>query len=107
MSRAKHWCFTVNNPTEVERSKLVALDGDRTIEYLVFGNEVGESGTPHLQGFVAYCDRVRLTQLKQTISARGISRLRSSPRRLPSIVRRMVILLSLVFLLLRRVKDLT
>lgn len=71
MSRAKYWCFTVNNPTTDERAKIVALEDDDVVEYLVFGNEVGESGTPHLQGFVAYGTRVRLTQVKQSVSERG------------------------------------
>lgn len=71
MSRAKYWCFTLNNPTADERTKVVALDGDVSLEYLVFGNEVGESGTPHLQGFVSFVARVRLTQLKQVISDRA------------------------------------
>ena len=71
MSRAKHWCFTLNNPTADDRGKIVSLEEDNSIEYLVFGNEIGESGTPHLQGFVAFVARVRMTQLKQTISDRG------------------------------------
>lgn len=71
MSRAKYWCFTVNNPTTDERAKIVALEDEDAVEYLVFGNEVGESGTPHLQGFVAFSTRVRLTQVKQSVSARG------------------------------------
>ena len=71
MSRAKYWCFTVNNPTTDERAKIVALEDEDAVEYLVFGNEVGESGTPHLQGFVAFATRVRLTQVKQSVSARG------------------------------------
>lgn len=71
MSRAKYWCFTLNNPSSDERMKVVALDGDETLEYLVFGNEVGESGTPHLQGFVAFVARVRLSQLRQVISDRA------------------------------------
>ena len=71
MSRVKYWCFTLNNPTSDERDKILALDGDRQLEYLVFGNEVGDSGTPHLQGFVAFVARVRLTQLKQVISERA------------------------------------
>lgn len=71
MSRAKYWCFTVNNPSDDDRQRLIRLDGDRSIEYLVFGNEIGESGTPHLQGFIAFVARVRLTQLKQVVGTRG------------------------------------
>jgi hypothetical protein len=71
MSRAKHWCFTVNNPASAERERIIALGEDDSVEYLVFGNEVGESGTPHLQGFITFVDRMRLAQLKKTVSDRG------------------------------------
>jgi len=65
MSRAKHWCFTLNNYTEED---LVIVDGliDACEEctYLIYGKEVGESGTPHLQGFVSLSARVRLSQIR-------------------------------------------
>jgi len=65
MSRAKHWCFTLNNYTEDD---LVVVDGliDACEEctYLIYGKEVGESGTPHLQGFVSFSKRLRLSQVR-------------------------------------------
>jgi len=71
MSRAKYWCFTLNNPTDDERVKLVELSVDGSIEYIVFGDEVGESGTPHFQGFIAFTTRLRLSQLKTLVSDRA------------------------------------
>lgn len=57
MSQAKNWCYTLNNPT-------APLDLSDTI-YHVYGEEVGESGTPHYQGYVVFAQRKRLSQLKK------------------------------------------
>lgn len=67
--QSKHWCFTLNNYTDddVERLKNPGV----AIEYLVCGREVGESGTPHLQGFVKFRDRKRLNAVKTIIGQHG------------------------------------
>lgn len=47
-SRARAWAFTLNNPT-AEKTDYEAIKG---LVYLIVGAEVGESGTPHHQGYV-------------------------------------------------------
>ena len=74
MSRGVRWVFTLNNYTEDDVSRLGRLGGDLDrsgISYLVYGREVGESGTPHLQGFVILSSRRHLAGVRSLISERG------------------------------------
>lgn len=61
MERARHWVFTLNNPGPIPRDSVVDV---ALVDYIVVGSEVGESGTPHYQGYVAFKDRKRLTQVR-------------------------------------------
>ncbi len=50
---AKAWCFTLNNYTENELGALVQLFSTLTDKYYyIVGEEIGEQGTPHLQGYI-------------------------------------------------------
>lgn len=59
----KDWCFTLNNPRQREYAKLKAA----AYQYIVFQLEVGENGTPHLQGFIQMQDKVRLSSMKKLL----------------------------------------
>lgn len=50
---SKRWCFTLNNWTEDQLSAIVR-ECDEFCAKAVIGAEVGESGTPHLQGYVEF-----------------------------------------------------
>lgn len=64
--RSKYWCFTLNNYTPADEQRIKALEGTTGI-YVVYGREVGENGTPHLQGFISFPDRKRMTYVKNKI----------------------------------------
>lgn len=59
MSRCRAWCFTINNPDDVGAPQ------QWPYKYLVYQLEKGESGTPHLQGFVHMPNPMRLTGMKK------------------------------------------
>lgn len=66
MSRNRSWCFTCNNYTQED---LVAIESLK-YSYLVVGREVGESGTPHLQGFIQLQEAKTLSALRKLLGSR-------------------------------------
>ena len=56
MSRAKHWMFTINNPTEESDYLIRALP----YKYCIYSYEMGTSGTVHIQGYVSFDKQMRL-----------------------------------------------
>lgn len=61
---SRSFCFTLNNYTEED---IVNIKDLGNFKYLIFGKEVGESGTPHLQGFVYYLTNRSLRAVKKDI----------------------------------------
>lgn len=70
MSRSKHWCFTLNNYTEEEQLRLRDVICSDVV-YIIFGREIGDSGTPHLQGYVSFSARRGLAWIRAKISSRA------------------------------------
>lgn len=59
--KSKRWCFTLNNYTEEELDSISKIE----CEYLIYGMEIGEQGTPHLQGYVVFKSVRRFRTLKK------------------------------------------
>lgn len=62
-SQAKRWVFTQNNYTQQHELLIKGLECD----YACYGREIGESGTPHLQGCVCFSTQKRLTAVKKIL----------------------------------------
>lgn len=66
-----HWCFTLNNYDETELDSIRQSLSKEEIRYAIFGKEVGENGTPHLQGYVSFKTRKRLKPVKKVVGERA------------------------------------
>lgn len=66
MSRSRNWAFTLNNYTPADLARLADIPD--WVSYVIFGKEVSPTtGTPHLQGFVQFAGRERLTKVKSFV----------------------------------------
>lgn len=63
----KKWCFTHNNYTEGVKQLYADLFESEHVKYGVLGYEVGENGTPHIQGFVWFTDPKTLNQCRNIL----------------------------------------
>lgn len=64
MSRGRSFCFTFNNYSILDEATIQGID----CLYLVYGREVGESGTPHLQGYVRFGAQKAFNVVRQLLS---------------------------------------
>lgn len=58
---SRNWCFTLNNYTDDDEN----IIGGWLCKYLIYGKEVGQNGTPHLQGYVEMGKPTRLSGMKK------------------------------------------
>lgn len=57
--RAKYFVFTINNPKELIQAWEI-----KDCEYCIYQEEMGEQGTPHLQGYIVFSQRKRITTIR-------------------------------------------
>lgn len=69
-TRSKRWCFTLNNFTDDEELEVRSLASQDSIQYLIYGQEVGANGTPHLQGYLETTTKKSLSSMKKLIGSR-------------------------------------
>jgi len=61
--RSRDWVFTLNNYNEDDIKELKDLE----CKYIIFGKETGESGTPHLQGYVYFQNQRMGSQVRKLL----------------------------------------
>lgn len=71
MSRNRNHVFTINNYSNEEQEGLRTLADTAQVRYLVFGRETGESGTPHLQGYVEWTSGVSMATARGRLGGRA------------------------------------
>ncbi len=68
-SQSKNWCFTVNNWTGQHEQNLEELAASQAVTYIVWGYETSSTGTPHLQGYVCFSQRLRFNAARGLLPA--------------------------------------
>jgi len=70
MSQTKFFTFTLNNYSDEEYHGLCERLTSLT-DYFIVGKEIGDQGTPHLQGYCVFKKRYRFVGAKKAISDRA------------------------------------
>lgn len=69
-SRHCNWTLTLNNYTTLDIFRWKAIAEGKECQYLIFEEEVGEKGTPHLQGYVSFGKKKTLKGVKELLGNR-------------------------------------
>lgn len=62
-TKGRAWCYTLNNYTDDD---VVRLESIECLRHVV-GREVGEAGTPHLQGYIRFKEPCRFSWWKNQV----------------------------------------
>ncbi|AXH76021.1 MAG: putative viral replication protein [Cressdnaviricota sp.] len=75
--QSRKWCFTLNNWTEDEYLSIKNYIITKGLDYVV-GKEVGENGTPHLQGYLSSKNPMMFSRLKKVMPRAHLEKARGS-----------------------------
>lgn len=64
---ARRWCFTLNNPCPEDCFSAEHPIEPTVFDYLIVAKETATTGTPHLQGFIVFKDKKRLSWIIKNI----------------------------------------
>ena len=64
----RYFCFTINNPSSDDDKQLDNLCSNDNVRYLCYGREMGESKTPHYQGYVEFLKPQRFSWIKKRLA---------------------------------------
>lgn len=73
--RHRNWCFTLNNYKDSDQHGLA----ESNCRYIIWGREIGASGTRHLQGYVEFDKAYTMSSVKKHI--KELERAHLEPRR--------------------------
>lgn len=69
--KARNYCFTLNNFNDAEHADIKEFAETAQCKYITVGEEKGEEGTPHLQGYCELSGARTLAWCKRAISSRA------------------------------------
>lgn len=62
---AKRWVFTLNNPASTFDDDWMDLNVENDqVQFTAWQHEIGENGTPHIQGLVVFEERMTLPKVR-------------------------------------------
>lgn len=76
-TRARAYCFTINNPTDKDLEDLKVLS--QTSKYMIVGKEKGEKGTEHYQGYIYFSEAKSFSSIKKKLKRAHIEVAKGSP----------------------------
>lgn len=79
MSRARGWCFTLNNYSDEEFCALKNFGHSNTVKFII-GKEVGSEGTPHLQGYYYFKNPREFKSVKSLNERLHIEKAKGNPQ---------------------------
>lgn len=72
MSRNRNYAFTWNNYPIDWSDVIDQLFTEKSIKYIIGGEEIGESGTPHIQGHIDLASAKTISALQKTVQRYGM-----------------------------------
>lgn len=69
--RYRAWCYTLNNYSEEDVHRLDGIVSNGDAKYHCRQPERGESGTPHIQGYLVFANGKRLSGVKRLVGQRA------------------------------------
>lgn len=74
-----NWCFTLNNYTDEDLKRIDTYHQGHSDSFIIYGKEKGESGTPHLQGYIHLPQPRAFTAIKRIVPTAHIEKAKGTP----------------------------
>lgn len=65
--RSRGYVFTINNYSDLDMAQVILLQEISGCDYICAGFEVGESGTPHIQGYVHFACQKEVSTINNAL----------------------------------------
>ena len=75
-SKSRAWCFTLNNPTRTKEDTMSLFPNALSI---IIGDEVGENGTKHLQGYIRFKNAVSFNCITTALPGAHVEAAKGDP----------------------------